>query len=210
MAKKKGRPFGKSDFLEEDELKAILAQPDRRSRQGLRDYAVLLLLANTGMRKGELVRLKAGNVVDQGGSRFIHYECLKKRAKKLAVNQIPITQEVYEAVQRYLRQESKTGAPNLDMSLFWTSGLHGPHQKAPLTPKAVDLIVKRAVKGAGVEKRITPHSFRATFATRTLAGGADLATVKELLGHSHIGSTEPYLRTNLLRKQRAIEAVSVA
>lgn len=210
MAKKRGRPFGRSDFLEEHELKAILAQPDRRSKQGLRDHAVLLILANTGMRKGELVRLQVGNVVNQGGSKFIHYECLKKRSARVVVNQIPLTVPVYEAVQRYLRQESKEQPPNSDMPLFMTLGLHGPHPRGPLTPKAVDLIVRRAVQKAGLQKRVTPHSFRATFATRALSGGADLATVKELLGHSHIGSTEPYLRTNLLRKQRAVEAVSVA
>ena len=210
MAKKRGRPFGRSDFLEEDELRKILAQPDRRSKQGLRDYAVLLLLANTGIRKGELVRLKTGNVVDQGGSRFIHYECLKKRSGKVQVNQIPLASEVYEAVQRYLGQEFKDQPLDSGMPLFMTLGRHGPHQKRPLTAKAVDLIVRRAVRQAGVQKRITPHSFRATFATRALSGGADLATVKELLGHGHIRSTEPYLRTNVQRKQRAVEAVSVA
>lgn len=206
---KRGRPFGKSDFLEEHELKAVLAQPDRRSRQGLRDYAVLLILANTGMRKGELINLRREHLMDQGGRKFLRYECLKQRSKQPKINLIPLSAATYEAIQRYLdRERGQVADPST--TLFQTMGRHGPHGRRGLTAKAVDLIVRRAVRAAGITKRITPHSFRATFATRALTKGADLATVKELLGHSRVTSVEPYLRTNLERKWRAVEAVSLA
>jgi integrase/recombinase XerD len=68
--------------------------------------------------------------------------------------------------------------------------------------------VKKYIQEAGISKRITPHSFRHSAATNWLTSGSDLATVKELLGHEHISSTEVYLNTTFEKMRGAIESVT--
>ena len=86
-----------------------------------------------------------------------------------------------------------------------TLGKHGPYEQVDLTPKAVDCLVRSAAKRALIRKRIHPHVFRHTFGTTLLDKQADLKTVQELMGHSHIRTTERYLHSTDDRKVEAIE-----
>ncbi len=216
MKGKGGRPRGQSDFLESWELQNIVAIPDKRAKEGLRDYAVLVLLANTPLRKGEICMLRRGNLVKQGDQRFIHYVVEKKRKvrgkdqerHKVVENTVPVSQEAYEAVMKYLRSEFKEGCDNPENPLFMTLGKHGGYRKQAITPKAVDWIIRKYAGLSGLRKRITPHSFRASCATYLLDSGVDLKTVSELLGHSNVLSTQPYLRSNLERKRKAAELLA--
>ena len=88
--------------------------------------------------------------------------------------------------------------------MFRTLGIHGPYPPAPLTAKALDGIVARATDQARIPKRITPHSLRHTCATSLLRTGADLETVRDVLGHSSIGATARYVHSTLERTAKAI------
>ena len=207
-----GRPRGRSDFLEPWEVQRIVGLPDRRTRDGMRDHAVLVLLANTPLRKGEVVSLRRRNLVEQGEQRAIEYNVLKKRRKKTGqteqrtiVNRVPIVQEVSAAIAKYHHAEFGAASDNMDAPLFMTLGKHGRCRKGPITAKAVDFIIKKYARLSGIQKRITAHSFRASYATMALGNGTDLQTVCELLGHASVLSTQPYLRSNLERKQKAAE-----
>ena len=199
---KVGRPLGQSDFLEADEVKRILALPKRNSREGLRDYAVLLVLCNTPLRKGELKNLKVGNLVENG-LYAIEYEILKKRKSKQKLRRVrlPIPESVFATLQRYLKSEYKNEKVLPDLPLFRTLGKHGDCKKQALTAKAVDCIVKKYAQLSGIRKRITPHSFRATYLTLRLDKGVSPSTLKALAAHESLSSTEKYLRTNLTRIQ---------
>jgi site-specific recombinase XerD len=74
----------------------------------------------------------------------------------------------------------------------------------PLTPRAVDCLIKRARKKALIKKQMTPHTLRHTFGTCLLDEGSDLKTVQALLGHSHIRTTERYLHSTDDKKVEAI------
>ncbi len=208
-----GRPRGQSDFLEPAELNRIVGLPDRRTKEGLRDYAVLVLLANTPLRKAEICSLRRENLVERGGQHWIEYEIKKKRkvrkqhrwTERPARGIIPLRPEVHGAIRGYHRSEFKRGSDNPANPLFMTLGKHGPHVKRGITPKAVDLIVAKYARLAGIAKRITPHSFRASYATHLLGSGMDLKSVSILMGHSSTAATEPYLRSNLERMKRAAE-----
>jgi site-specific recombinase XerD len=113
--------------------------------------------------------------------------------------------EVAAAITGYHRSEFRRESDNPDNPLFMTLGKHGLADKKGITARAVDLIVAKYARASGIMKRITPHSFRASYATHALASGMDIKTVSLLLGHESAASTEPYLRSNLERMSRAAD-----
>jgi site-specific recombinase XerD len=187
-----------TEFLTEEEVSAILRIPDRRTIQGKRDYAILLLLVTTGLRKAEICSLQMKDL-----KTFRNQAVIDVIGKGNKFRRIPLKGGTLIAVQDYL----KAGKNGTDPShpLFRTLGKHGPYDQAGLTPKAVDCLVKMAAKRALIRKRIHPPVMRHTFATTLLDKGADLKTVQDLLGHSHIRTTERYLHSTDDRKVDAIE-----
>jgi site-specific recombinase XerD len=187
-----------TEFLTEEEVQAILRVPDRRTLQGKRDYAILLLLLTTGLRKAEICNLKIGDLKTYRNQAVIDVIGKGKRFRR-----IPIKNETLLSVQDYLKA-TKNGV-NPDYPMFYTLGKHGPYEQRNLTPKAVDCLIKQVAGKALIRKRIHPHVTRHTFATTLLDKGVDLKTVQGLLGHSHIRTTERYLHTTDDRKVEAIE-----
>jgi integrase len=187
--KRKGRPVGQSDDLTAEELQHMMTLPDRRSKQGARDYAVLITFGNTAMRKGEMVSLNTENLVDQGEKKYIDYKALKKRSDQPFWVRVPISNKVYDGIKRYsdLDHQRTPSSP-----LFRTLGKHGPYEPGRITPAAIDLIIQKYVDQAGIRKRITPHSFRATFPT--LRKHHDPWTLQKLGGWGSVTSVMPYVR----------------
>jgi integrase/recombinase XerD len=186
-----------TEFLTEEEVSAILRIPDRRSLQGKRDYAILLTLLSTGLRKAEICTLKVKDIKTYRNQAII--DVIGKGTK---FRRIPLKGETLIAVQDYLKAGKNGTDPTYP--LVRTLGKHGPYVQADLTPKAVDCLVKMAAKRALIRKRIHPHVMRHTFATTLLDKGVDLKTVQVLLGHSHIRTTERYLHSTDDRKVEAI------
>ncbi len=189
------RPVGQSDVLTKEEMELIMTLPDRRTKTGARDYAVLLALGNTPMRKGELANLNKENLVDEGEKKFITYAGLKKKSKRPYYLKIPITGNVYEGIRKYsvLFPSDSDNSP-----LFRTLGKHGPYAVGRITSKAIDFIVEKYIKEAGIKKRITPHSFRASYLTMR---GGDPFILRELSGHANISQLMPYVRAQEEKKR---------
>ncbi len=197
-----------SEFLTEDEVKALLRVPDRRTLKGKRDYALLLLMLSSGLRKAEVCSLSIENLTTYRNQAVIDIIGKGQKHRRVA-----LTSDVMEAVLEYQKalknalpcpttQEATVPASR---PLFFTLGERGNTEPAPLTHKAVDCLMRRVKKAALLTKRITPHTTRHTFATSLLDKGVDLRTVQELLGHSHIRTTEKYLHTS---DEKKIDAVS--
>jgi integrase/recombinase XerD len=187
-----------TEFLTEEEVEAILRVPDRRTLQGKRDYAILLLLLTTGLRKAEICSLRLGDLKTYRNQAVIDVIGKGKRFRR-----IPIKNDTLLPLQDYLKA-TKNGV-NPEHPLFYTLAKHGPYEQRRLTPKAVDCLVKSVAKKALILKRVHPHVTRHTFATTLLDKGVDLKTVQGLMGHSHIRTTETYLHTTDDRKVEAIE-----
>ena len=109
--------------------------------------------------------------------------------------------------RRLWANETTENGSDPDHFLFQTLGKHGPYEERPLTPKAVDCLVKSLATKALIRKRIHPHVIRHTFATTLLDNGNDLKTVQALMGHSHIRTTERYLHSTDDRKVEAINSL---
>jgi integrase/recombinase XerC len=143
---------------------------------GARDWAVLLLLYGSGLRISEATGL-GGDVLPLGTS-------LRVTGKRNKTRIVPLLEQVKSAIEEYL---SLCPYPALrDQPLF--KGARG----GPLSPA----LIRRAVQGArvrlGLSDRTTPHALRHSFATHLLAGGADLRSLQELLGHASLSSTQVY------------------
>lgn len=201
-----------SEFLTENEIKAVLRIPDRRSLKGKRDYALLLLMLSTGLRKAEVCNLKVKDISTYRNQPVIDVVGKGGRFRRISLNS-----DVVEAVNDY--QKALNRIPEMkallkdkipERSFFFTLGERGTCKLVPLTPKAVDCLMRRVKKGSLISKRLTPHVTRHTFATTLLDKGVDLRTLQELLGHSHIRTTEKYLHTSEEKKLDAVSRLQFA
>jgi integrase/recombinase XerD len=189
-----------TEFLTEEEAQAMLRVPDRRTLQGKRDYAILLTLLTTGLRKAEICNLKVEDLKTYRNQAVI--DIIGKGRK---FRRIPLKVETLLAIKDYLKATGNGTGP--DHPLFQTLGKHGPYQEKGLTHKAVDCLIRSVAEKALIQKRIHPHVTRHTFATTLLDIGNDLRTVQALMGHSHIRTTEAYLHSTDDRKVEAIRSL---
>lgn len=160
----------------EDLLKAIVPA----GATGQRDLAVLELLYGGGLRISELLGLREGDIDLEGGL----VRCVGKGDKERVV---PIGAAAVGAVGRYLRdgrRELLRGRRLPDVFLNARGG--------PLTRQGVAYILARILDRAGMPGKASAHTFRHSFATHLLAGGADLRSVQEMLGHANIATTQVY------------------
>jgi site-specific recombinase XerD len=200
-----------TEWLDEGEVRRLLDTPDRRTLKGKRDLAVLLVLAEGGLREGEVCALRVEDLKQIQGRSCLHFETLKKRSGRVVMRVVPLSERTEAAIRAYWAQLPRYGTtPPHEASMFLTLGERGPYVRGPLTPKAVDGLVASAVQKAGISKRITPHSLRHTCATLALQHAADLATVRDLLGHCAIATTALYLHSSLERKTAAVDALAKA
>jgi integrase/recombinase XerD len=179
------------DFLSFDEIENIIAQIDLSTAEGGRNKAILETLYSCGLRVTELVNLKLSQLYfDVGFIRVIG----KGNKERL----VPIGSSAIKYINIY-RQ-------NIRVHLPIQSGeediLFLNRRGRRLSRVMIFLIIKELVKKAGITKTISPHTFRHSFATHLVEGGADLRAVQEMLGHESITTTEIYthLDREFLRK----------
>ncbi len=167
-------------FLTHQEMERILKTPEAQSSKAtrLRDGAILELLYATGMRVSELTSLRLEDLSLENG--FI--KCRGKGSKERIV---PLGRHAVDACRAYLEKVRPKQNPVTSSVFIGRAG------KA-LTRQSVWHLVRRSAKTAGIQKTLKPHTFRHSFATHLLEGGADLRIVQELLGHADISTTQIY------------------
>ncbi|MHB8160007.1 MAG: site-specific tyrosine recombinase XerD [Thermoleophilia bacterium] len=162
------------------EVKILLCQPTGGTPGASRDTAILEMLYSTGLRVSELIGLHTGDVDLEGG--FVR--CLGKGSKERI---IPVGEPALAAVHRYLQ----LGRPFLGKG-GKTSHLFLNRFGRGLTRQSIHRLLVGYARQAGIEKVVTPHTLRHSFATHLLAGGADLRSVQEMLGHADVSTTQIY------------------
>lgn len=173
--------------LSTGEVESLLNQPNPGQVAGLRDKAMLELLYATGLRVTELCSLNQNDVNLELG--FLR--CLGKGAKERIV---PLGRLAIEAVTVYLeRGRAKILKKAQEKALFLNQ--HGRR----LTRQGFWKIIKKYAAETNIQKEITPHTLRHSFATHLLENGADLRSVQEMLGHADITTTQIY--THLTKKK---------
>jgi len=168
--------------LYQEEMLALLNQPDLNSPLGMRDRAILELLYASGIRVSELVGLTVDSLDLTVGVALVFGKGAKERY-------VPIGKSAISSLTQYLLEvRPKLLSKNQDEhNLLFLNARGGP-----LTDRSVRRIVDKYVNAAAISLKASPHTFRHSFATHLLDGGADLRSVQELLGHVNISTTQIY------------------
>lgn len=172
------------DVLTVEEIDAMLATFDMTSPKGCRDSAMVEVLYSCGLRVSELTSLKISDLFFGEGYIRIVGKGDKQRL-------VPISNIARDKIQYYM--DFRTPASRSEATVFLNN------RGKPITRVMVFNIIKQAALLAGIDKQISPHTLRHSYATHLLEGGANIRQVQELLGHESILTTEVYTHVN--RKQ---------
>jgi integrase/recombinase XerC len=174
------------------EMKSAAGEPDFDATLYFRDAAILEVIYSCGLRVSELCQLCAGDL-------DWPQEMVRVRGKGRKERLVPIGQPALDGISAYW---NKAGySPTAEMPIFWASAKN----IRPLSPRTVQLRLKKYLRLAGLDPNLTPHKLRHSFATHILDAGADLRSVQELLGHAHLATTQVYTHVTTERLKRTYE-----
>jgi integrase/recombinase XerD len=177
-------------FLDLREVEAILEAADTQSPRGLRDRAMIEMLYATGLRVSELVNLLAEGVDLERGFVLVRGKGNKERV-------VPLGETAQGWAEQYLRHSRPTFLKQ-DASPFFFLRRGGQ----PMTRQGFWKLLKGYASAAGINRPISPHKLRHSFATHLLERGADLRAVQAMLGHADLSTTEIYTHVNRERLKR--------
>jgi integrase/recombinase XerC len=174
--------YSRASWLSGEQTRLLLLQPDRGTVKGKRDYAILVTLIVTGMRRAELCGLKVRHISQRAGEAYVSYT---SKGSVGVVRSIPA--RCWEAIQDYL---IASGRQLTDESPIFTALT----RESPLSPEAVRQIVAGyARKAFGDGMRVSPHTLRHTAATLLRRSGRGLEEVQNFLRHQRLETTKRYL-----------------
>ncbi|MBI4119498.1 MAG: tyrosine-type recombinase/integrase [Parcubacteria group bacterium] len=178
-------PSRQIEIIDESELERLMKMPRGDDLRSLRDRAILETFFSTGLRLSELCSL----------DRYLNLErneiTVRGKGDKLRV--VFLSEAAKKALKAYLDKRS-----DAEEKLFVSLSKNSGKVIGPVTARAVQRMIDRYARKAGIRNRVTPHMIRHLFATDLLMNGADLRSVQELLGHSNISTTQVY--THLTNK----------
>lgn len=169
------------DVLSLEEIDAIIAEIDLSHPQGERNRAIIELLYSCGLRVSELINLRISDLFFEEA--FIRVE--GKGSKQRLIPIAPITQRYINTYIKQIRVHQEIKSKASDIIFLNRRG-------NKLTRNMIFIIIKDLVEKAGIEKNVSPHTFRHSFATHLLQNGADLSAIQQMLGHESITTTEIY------------------
>ena len=178
------------DVLTVEEIDAMIATFDMTTVKGCRDNAIVEVLYSTGLRVSELVSLRIDNLFFGEG----YIRVVGKGDKQRLV---PVGSAARDKIQLYM--ELRRPKRSSEATLFLNN------RGEPLTRIMVFNIIKQAAYLAGIDKNISPHTLRHSYATHLLEGGANIRQVQELLGHESISTTEVYTHLDRKHLRRVVE-----
>jgi site-specific recombinase XerD len=201
---------GEPRALSEDEFARLLRMPDRRTRQGKRDLALLHLLGSAGLRRAEAANLLIADVDErrrasdprlrQAIARSTSWWVTVRYGKRGRTRGIPLDEDALAAITAWVKVRPLAPTEHLLLSLPRTG-----QQPRALSTRDIARIVARYGQAAGLpEDRRTPHVLRHTFCTHLADTGADTTIIRELAGHADIRTTTIYTDVNPARLEQAI------
>lgn len=175
------RPQHLPDVLSDDEITLLQQTFDRSTMEGERNYVIVEVMYDCGLRVSELVGLRMSNVYADE-----HYlQIIGKGDKE---RWVPIGDRALDLMLSYIHHIRCHVPVKVGEEKYVFLSRRGTH----LTRQMVFIMLKRAVEAAGIGKKVSPHSLRHSFATELVENGADLRSVQEMLGHESISTTEIY------------------
>ncbi|MHB1418360.1 MAG: tyrosine recombinase XerC [Bacillota bacterium] len=173
-------------FLYYPDMEALLDMPDARTPLGLRDRAILETLYAGGLRVSELVNMDTGHL-------DVDLRCVRVTGKGNKQRIVPLGTKALQAIKVY----QEKGRPELAQEALPAVFLNKFGRR--LSVRGVHDLVNKHVETLGLHYKVSPHTFRHSYATHLLEGGADLRSVQELLGHSSMSTTQIYTHVTKAR-----------
>jgi len=215
--------------LTDEELQRILEQPNLGVSSGRRNKAMIMLMAYSGLRAGEVIELRTGDLRRNGGGRVTELHLTHTKGGQERV--VPVPPHVADALEYWLTTKADMGIRSRHVFTTISKGTlrHPKTQKGgqhgiaegegetvtkelkrgrPLSGSYVRQMVKRVAERAGVGDWVHPHTLRHTAATRLLREGGNLEVVRKFLGHSHLSTTQIYLEVEDAEVAEAVNGVS--
>ena len=162
------------------EVELLLQKPDRNTVRGLRDAALLELLYATGLRVSELISLPVNNLNLEAGYLIAYGKGSKERL-------VPLGEVAQNAIREYLKKARHALLGNSQSHYLFLT-----RNGKPFTRQGFWKLIKKYTLAAGIQKNISPHTLRHSFASHLLERGADLRSVQMMLGHVDISTTQIY------------------
>jgi site-specific recombinase XerD len=192
--------FGHSEveYLSQEELKAILAQPDLTTRTGRRDTVLLSVLYDTGARVQEIINLSVGDI------RLEVPAQVRLSGKGRKIRSVPLMEPTVNLLKEYLQEHGFIWPEHATIPLF--SNRYG----ARLSRSGINYILKKHAGRAGfdsrsLKKRISPHTLRHTKAMHLHQSGNPISVIQKILGHTDIRTTDIYARADMEMKRQALD-----
>jgi site-specific recombinase XerD len=173
-------------------LRVVGEKPHRVDWLGKRNVAMVSLMARAGLRVGEVVGLRLGDVTIKGGEGWVHV----RAGKGLKDRSVPLSETLRSELRQYLDVRPQAASDAVFLSA---------RRSEALSSRSVQTMVRRAARRAGLD--CTPHVLRHTFATRALRSGVDLKILQRILGHSDLTTTARYLHPTREDLARAVEGL---
>ncbi|MBU3928996.1 MAG: site-specific tyrosine recombinase XerD [Bacteroidetes bacterium] len=181
------------EYLTIDEIELLIAQIDLSSSQGERNKAIIETLYGCGLRVSELTNMRVSDLHLKEGIISVTGKGDKQRL-------VPLGSMAEKQINTYLKQIRVHVSPKKGSEDVLFLNIRG----TMLSRQMVFLVVKELVQKAGIKKRVSPHTFRHSYATHLVQNGANLRAVQELLGHASITTTEIYTHLNIRDLRKAI------
>jgi len=169
--------------LTEDEVRLLLQQPNQRQYAQFRDYVMMMLFIDSGMRVQEVSSLDVEDI--DFTSRCIHLPAIKNKNRKSRI--IPLSNEVIRLLQDLIHETRN----HFDTNAVFTSNFG-----ERLTPDGIRTNISKYARRAGISKTVSPHAFRRFYAKHSVLNGMDLFSLQRILGHADITTTRRYVQLN--------------
>lgn len=174
-------------FLTEDEISRLLEVPKTAGPLDVRDKAILELLYATGIRVGELVSMDSEDI-------NFSERLIRVRGKGRKERLVPFGSAAMKSLLLYLKNRPLINRGRVDTRALFLNRMGNR-----LTSRSVQRMVDKYINKTAVERKISPHSLRHSFATHLLGRGADLRVIQELLGHESLATTQKYTHLDIKR-----------
>jgi site-specific recombinase XerD len=177
------------NFLTTEEVNLLLSSPDTAKILGLRDRAILELFYSSGLRISELVGLDKDGVDYFSGLVKVMGKGSKQRI-------VPVGDTALDLIRKYVKSRKD-----------FSSALFIDYRDQRLSARWIQKMIHNYLKKVGINKKITPHSLRHTFATHLLDAGCDIRSVQEMLGHKNLTTTQIYTHITTSKMKKIYDKV---
>ena len=195
-------PTSTINYLTSDGIKLVIKQVNRETKTGLRDFTILSVMTMTGVRVSELINIRISEV------NFSEPECILVHGKGGKSRWIPLPKALVKILDRYFSEFNLYDKRNFSNFLFVN------HSGLKFTRQGITYIVSkyadkaRRINSSLIPDKISPHSLRHSMAMAMVKNGVDLISIRDILGHASVTTTEIYARAYSKLKRNAVEKTS--